>query len=210
MSGRDVERIDWEKSLDNFETDVLSEAYDDPSPYLASIVTFPYAYGARLAYRSWLEYGPSFHSRQFANPRLTTYAVVGDIEGTRTNFGELEFTEPVGAEASEHELLQDTALGAFLSELHLRRSSITAERAHELAQQWRGDRLFIYSDPNGGAAWLWQVTLATAADGEAFIEHDFDADISAKTLDGRVYIAGGDGGAPQFLLDAGDAFLAGE
>jgi hypothetical protein len=207
MTGRDVDRIDWERSLDNFESDVLSEAYSDPSPYLASIVTFPYAYGARLAYRSWLAYGPRFHARQFAEPPLSTYRIVGDIEATTENFGELTFEEPIGAESSEHELVQSTALGAFLSELHLRSSGITAESAHVLAGQWRGDRLFLYSGPDGQAAWLWEVTLASAADGEAFIGHDFDAAVTAETVDGRVYLAGGDAGPPRFLLDAGQAFL---
>jgi hypothetical protein len=210
FNGRDVQRIDWETSLDRFASDVLSAAYADPSPFLASIVTFPYAYGAQQAYRDWLADGPSFHSGQFAEPPSSTYQVVSTLEGTRVNFGELTFNEPSAVDSAEHELVQATTLGAFLSELHLRRSGVAAATAHELAGEWRGDRLFVYAKPDGNAAWLWQVALASAAAGEAFVAHDLHPEVEAEARDGRAFLAGGSEGAPEVLLEAGRAFLNGE
>ena len=71
MTGRDVNRIDWDRTLTSFRDQLVNEAFDDPSPYFASITTFPYAYGAASARQAW-----SDHQAQFDAPPLSTLEVL--------------------------------------------------------------------------------------------------------------------------------------
>lgn len=209
MTNRDVSKVDWPTSLDNFQADLLDEAYKDPSPYLASIVTFPYAYGAQLSYQAWTEDGVRFHEMQFDKPLLTTYEVASAVDGDGDRLDEIAFTAPTSVEDAGLTLQQETALGAFLTELQLRASGVTSADAVELAQAWRGDRLFIYSQGDS-AAWLWELEFADVDEAAAFVERDFQAGVVAENDGARAFVAGGDGEPPESVLAAGRAYVAGE
>lgn len=209
MGGRDVERIDWPLSLEVYKSDVLSVAYEDPSPFLASAVTFPYAYGVSLAYSAWREDGPGFHADQFAKPPLTTYEVMASVEGEGDDQGELDFPTPEGTQDAGLTAIHDTALGAFLVELQLRASGATPANATALARAWRGDRLFIYAAADDRAAWLWQLAFDTEGDAKLFAGRDFGDGVSAESSGARVFVTGGAESPPDVLLQAGRAFLDG-
>ena len=202
MTGRDVTRIDWDRTLSNFRDDVIAPAFEAPSPFLASITTFPYAYGAASAFRSWPD-----HAAQFDAPPLTTLEVLSRDAG-------VAFTEPaeLGVEAPTpdggYRLVDGDSLGAFQLSLSAHGLGVDLSAAQNLAQAWRGDALWVYAGPDGETSWVWVLQFAdpTFAD-QLFALQQSNPHLDAAVLGERVVLTGGDA-RPQFLIDASVAFLA--
>ncbi len=207
MNGRDVERFDWARSLDLYRDEILGVAYEDPSPFLVSGVTFPYAYGVQLAYDAWRSDGPRFHTKQFAKPPVTTLELIEVDASTADVLDADAFSTPEGTLDAGLAAIHDTSLGAFLLDLHLRAGGGAAGAAAELSRAWRGDRLFIYADESDEAAWLWELAFETSSDARAFADRDFAAGVSAGRNGSRVFLAGAADGAPDVLVTAGEAFI---
>ena len=201
MTGRDVERIDWRRTLTSFRDQLVSDAFGAPSPYFASITTFPYAYGAASAYRSW-----SDHGAQFATPPLTTLEVLSRDAGA--------FFDPPPAldlEAptpdDDFRFVAGDTLGAFQLALSAHQLGVDPDDALDLALAWRGDALWIYAGPDEQTVWLWMLQLGDAPHAEALAElAETSTGIEATASGTRVLLLGGEG-RPKFTTDAGAAFL---
>jgi hypothetical protein len=203
MTGRDLDRIDWDRTLANFSDQLITEAFDDPSPYFASITTFPYAYGAASAYRSW-----SDHQAQFAEPPLSTLEVLSRDAG-------IPFTAPApfNPEAptpdADYRLVDGDVLGAFQLALSAHKLGADLTSARDLAQAWRGDTLWIYAGPDKQTVWMWLVELADVSHADdlvAIVSGSSSARLLAASNGKRVALFG-DKAPPEFISDAGAAFL---
>lgn len=201
MTGRDLDRIDWERTLSGFRDQIIPTAFDDPSPYLASVTTFPYAYGAASAFHAW-----SDHPAQFDAPPLTTLEVLRhDID--------LDFPVPAGLSVesptpdADHRLVDSDTLGAFQLALSAHALGADMVEAMDFALAWRGDQLAIYAGLDETTAWLWVLELADDYQASALVELLQDhPHLEAAASGKRVTLIGGDA-RPQFVTDAGAAFL---
>jgi hypothetical protein len=200
MTGRDVARIDWERTLSAFRDDVIAPAFDDPSPFLASITTFPYAYGAASAFRSWPD-----HQAQFDAPPLTTLEVLSEDAGVAFA-APAELGEPPTPDA-DYRLVDSDTLGAFALSLSAHGIGADVSSARGLGRAWRGDQLYVYASPSGETVWLWLLQLADngyADEITALVQTRSRLEATASRQ--RVVLIGGDA-RPQFVIDAGAAFL---
>lgn len=200
MTGRDVARIDWERTLGNFRDDLIAPAFDDRSPFLASITTFPYAYGAASAFRSWDD-----HQAQFDAPPLTTLEVLSEDAGiafaTPADLGEAPTPD------ADYRLVDNDTLGAFAFSLSAHGLGADLTSARGLGRAWRADQLCIYASPAEETVWVWMLELADIAYADELMalvqtHSRLEATASGK----RIVLIGGDA-RPQFVLDAAAAFL---
>lgn len=201
MNGRDVEQIDWDRTLDNFRDQLITPAFEDPSPFLASITTFPYAYGAASAFQYW-----SDHAAQFEAPPLTTLEVLSRDAGiTFAGPSDLEIEAP--KPDADYRLVDGDTLGAFLLSLSAHGLGTDTRTAQAFALAWRADALWIYAGPAGETVWMWMIELADVehANQVAALESANDH-LKAAAGGTRVTLIGGDA-RPQWLVDAGAAFL---
>jgi hypothetical protein len=201
MTGRDVNRVDWDRTLAGFREQLLSDAFDDASPYFASITTFPYAYGAASAQQSW-----SDHQAQFDAPPLTTLEVLSHDAGIAFEApAELDIDPPPPTD--NYRLVDGDTLGAF--ELALGAHQLGAERetALNLALAWRGDALWIYAGPDERTVWLWMLELEDADQANTLVQlAQASQRMEAAAVGSRVMLTSGND-RPQFVDAAGTAFL---
>jgi hypothetical protein len=204
MSGRDVARIDWPRTLDKFRDEVLGDAFTADSPYLASVTTFPYAYGALSAYAAWGD-----HQAQFDTPPQTTLEVLSLDAGQAVVPPQpLEVDAPTPG--ADYRFVDGDTLGAFELELSARKLGADETDALDLALAWRGDALWIYAGPDDKTVWLWMVELAGSQYARALAAlapgaPGFEASASGK----RVVLVGGDE-HPDWVTDASLPFLMSE
>jgi hypothetical protein len=200
MSGRDVSRIDWDRTLTSVRDQLVSDAFDDPSPYFASVTTFPYAYGAASAYEAW-----SDHAAQFEAPPLTTVEVLSHDAG-------VAFEPPAALDLiapmpdGDFRFVDADSLGAFQLALSAHQLGIDTDSALDLALAWRGDALWIYAGPTEQTVWVWMLQLDDAQHARALAELAQSSKIEATASGTRVLLRGGDD-EPDFVADAGAAFL---
>jgi hypothetical protein len=206
MSGRHVDSVDWSETLDRFRQDLIDSAVDDPSPYLASITTFPYAAGTSLARRAWDDRGLLYHEAQFAEPPLSTLQVLNLNYGRSPDPLEpIELVMPTAD--ADFTAVDETTLGAFMLRLSSHKLGASRDGASALAFSWRGDKLWIYANPDAQTAWLWELELGEETQSSALAAFAEGKGLVAKSNGTRLFMAGRDQ-PPTFLLDAGDAFLA--
>lgn len=200
MTGRDLNRIDWPTSLSNFRDQLVPTTFDDPSPYLASITTFPYAYGAASAFESW-----SDHAAQFDAPPLTTLEVLSRDAGIP-----YAAPEPLDVEAPEsgdYRLVDSDTLGAFQLALSTHALGADTTAAQALALAWRGDLLWIYAGPNEESVWIWMIELAdTEATGAIANLTQGNQRLKTTFDETRIMLIGGTA-LPDFVFDAARAFI---
>jgi hypothetical protein len=201
MTGLDVARTNWDRTLGSFRDQLVSDAFADASPYFASITTFPYAYGAASAYEAW-----SDHQAQFAAPPLTTLEVLSRDAGVGFDApAALDLEAPTPD--ADFRFVDGDSLGAFQLALSAHQLGIDPDSALDLALAWRGDLLWIYAGANEETAWMWLLELGDAAHASAFAElGQASESIEASALGTRVVLLGGDE-RPEFVTDAGAAFL---
>jgi len=206
MSGYDIARVDFEQTFDKLRDDLTTDAHADPSPYLASITTFPYGFGVGLAYQAWRSDGRLFHVSQFAEPPLSTYEVMRqNVAPDMPSIVPSEPPEPTAI--ADYTLVDQSVLGAFLLELFLVKHGIDGYSAREVALTWRGDKLWIYGGPSEETAWLWELELESDRDAVNFESvQALPRGVTLERQSTRAFIAGGSDQAP-FVLDAGRAFL---
>jgi hypothetical protein len=206
MSGRDVDRIDWPRTLSAFRDDLSGKAFADPSPYLASITTFPYALGTPLAQQRWEADGLTYHQGQFADPPLSTFEVLALGYGVSPAVRDTVQLEVPTADA-DYTDVDETVLGAFLLELCTHALGASIEDATAFGFGWYGDKLWIYAGPQQETVWLWELALSSDSQAKSVEKLAATAGLAVESQGARVFISGGDA-KPDFLTSAGRAFLA--
>jgi hypothetical protein len=202
MSGFDIRDTDWDRVLSRFRDQLVSDAFNSPSPYLASVTTFPYGYGVRSAYEAW-----SDHAAQFAAPPLTTLEVLSRDAG-------VAFDPPVPLDleaptaGDDFRFVDGDTLGAFQLALSAHRLGVDIDSALDLALTWRGDALWVYAGPDAQTAWMWMLELGDGAHARALAAVAKASNgLEATAVGTRVVLLGGDD-QPEFVSAAAAAFLA--
>jgi hypothetical protein len=206
MLGYDLSRYDLSGPMDDFRSRLMRSAHADPSPYTASLTTFPYAAGVGPAARGWSASEPHFSAARFEAPPLTTWRALSDSYAP-------ELSEPDPVELPDPDLDPDfvavgsSALGAFMLELFLGAQGFDAETARSLALDWRADRLWVYAGPQQRTGFLWQVELQTTEWGRALDDaRPPPTGVVREHHRRRLFVAGSDT-PPEFLLTAGRRFV---
>jgi hypothetical protein len=206
MAGKDANYVDWVSTFINLRQGLLASALADASPYLASDPSFPFGFGAVLAHARWQTEGPVYHATQFADPPQTSLGVIAQgLNGTMPSFAAAPFQAPMPSD--EFSVVEETVLGAFLLHVSAHQLGDEGTNPFTLSLAWRGDRLWVYSGPNDQTAWLWQLQVAddTTAQKLHALANTAGGPITAEAQGSRLFLLGA--GAPQFLFDAGRAFL---
>jgi hypothetical protein len=209
MLGYDSSNIDFESTFRNLRRDLSDSAREDASPFIASSATFPYGYGAELANRAYAKSGQGFEAELFENVPPTTREVMrlalypDDPSYTEREPLEHEAPTPSGSFA----LLDEDVLGLWNTRLVLPKEVDTHPDPY-----WLGvfsDHLWVYADDSGNTAWLWEVQT-NDPDAMSTILSDLREALPGVTIEtafGRLYFAGGSDGVPDFLSEAGQAFI---
>ncbi len=165
LLGINADPRDFFQAMDSFLQDQIGKAAGSPTPLGASYSTFPYGFGAPLAFDAWTAGGPRRIDELWASPPQTTQQIFVRLYRRGT---EQSSSTPI-AEPSVTTLTLDSqdSLGAWGLELFYIRHDVTTELVdHTVA--WRGDQLWIYTDETAAESYgLWQVELETAAESQA-------------------------------------------
>jgi hypothetical protein len=158
LLGLDPNAVDLAKHFEGgvrlADQNVLSE----PSPYLASYASFPYAFGARRLWPRFMQRGPQAIADLFAAPPRDTRAFLdpaGDADVPVWPAPAAPTPPP------EWVLTHETTLGAWGTYLVLAKDPTTAD-ADALARSWRGDRFWVYRGTGAAAttALVWRIAFA--------------------------------------------------
>jgi hypothetical protein len=212
MTGHAAELVDFEATLLSLASDLDALAQGEPSPYVRSAGTFPYGYGALGAYRGWLAEGRGYESALMESPPLSTQEVLKAVFPDDLPAVVPQDLAPPSA-TDEYALLDEDVLGSWLLGVLLTKHGVDSETAAALSGEWSGDHLWVYRDAADTDGWLWELQLASetaAADVRGALEGELPEDVHIEQAGERVFVASGSDGAPQELLDAGGAFLAGD
>jgi hypothetical protein len=199
MLGYDSADFDFSSEFTRLRDDLVTDATEDPSPYIASFGTFPYAFGTNLAYEAWLLKRAGFEAELFEAPPLTTREIINRSLGIDEPPRALhDFSDPTPT--GGFSLLDRDTLGDWMLNLCFVVKGLSEVR-------WLGDKLWIYTNEDGDVAWLWEMQLehtpSTLADA---LEVTLPNHVSVEGLGERLFVVAGAESAP-FLLDAGRAFL---
>lgn len=212
MLGHATDAIDYEQTLLNLTRDLDAVAREDPSPYTRSAATFPYGYGGLSAYRAWLSEGQGYERALIETPPLSTQEVLhAALPDAKPEVERVELTAP--AHTGDYALLDEDVLGGWLLGVMLTKHGVIAATAESLSATWSGDHLWLYRDSADNRGWLWELQLgdeSAAAEVMGALNGELPDTVHLEHSGVRLFIASGSDGAPQELLDAGSAFLAGE
>lgn len=176
MLGLDSTQVDWtahfQNSLANDEQRLVGEA----SPYLASYKYFPYEWGGRYMYFTWLAAGMDGVQARFATPPTMTHVLLASsMAAVDPDFtmSELKLAAP----PAEWTQVAHWTLGAWGIFLAFEKTAKNLDSARAMALAWRGDALGIYASNQTPApsAVVWRLEFA-----------DESAATEAKAAAGRI------------------------
>lgn len=159
--GLDPAEVDWtahfQNALAGDELSLLGEA----SPYLASYKYFPYEWGGRYMYFTWLAGGMDAVLGRFSSPPTMTHTLLASTMGAvDSDFTPNDVT--LAAPPAEWTQIRRMTLGAWGTFLAFEKRATSLDSVRELALAWRGDTLAIYASretPTHSAV-LWRLDFA--------------------------------------------------
>lgn len=194
--GLDIAQADVDSALLEHLDYVIKKDFESDVPLDMSFLTFPYAYGARLAYSGWLDGGPRGTDPLWASPPATTQQVMATVLGLGEQVSAgIEIAPPDLSQDSEPfdslMVVASNSLGAWGLALLL--NQVHAASPERLALAWRGDRLFAVQPPDSDITCaLWEFELDSEESALALdkalggnlqlVRHD--------TVGSRVYLSG--------------------
>lgn len=205
FGGLNEKRIDWEAFFTKVRGAFDDRALEDPAPYLAASVTFPYGHGTLAALHAWKNEGPLYHVAQFGNPPRRSLDVMND------SYGLPAVTAPAPRVVepplpSPYISVDHGVMGAFLLQLFAHRAGATAEQAKALALAWRADEMWICRNGDD-TGYLWELAFDTP---EAVSDFQAQVTLSERTTleaQGKRLFLAGSGTPPDFMIEAGRKFL---
>jgi hypothetical protein len=158
--GLDPADVDW---MRRFESGVaLDQAFllKQASPFTASARAFPYEWGARYVYYSWMAGGMNGVHARFLSPPVTTRLLMASMDQALEPEPAPD-TLPAPSPPTDWQTADGTTLGAWALFLLLAENSpLFPQEAQSLALHWRGDGFWIYQGPAAGsAALVWRIEL---------------------------------------------------
>lgn len=207
LLGLDIARVDFRGALEERLREDIGRAFYADTPLGASYTTFPYGWGAPLAFEAWLNGGPRGVDPLWASPPSTTQQILSQLS-------RIDTPQPSGSSIPEpviETLTLDSqdSWGAWGLELFYFKHDVTTGFA-EHALAWRGDHVWVYTDADGEQSFgLWQLELASAEEAQTLdgifaaisgVEHGAEGS--------RVFASFGFEGASPELSAWGRAWLA--
>jgi hypothetical protein len=176
MLGLDSAKVDWTAHFQNALAHDEQRLLDEASPYLASYKYFPYEWGGRYMYFSWLAAGMDAVLARFSMPPTMTHTLLASTMGAvdaDITANDLTLAEP----PAEWTQLAHWTLGAWGIYLAFEKTATTLDSVRTMALAWRGDALGIYASRETPAhsAVLWRLEFA-----------DESAAIQAKLAAGQI------------------------
>jgi hypothetical protein len=161
LLGLDIKQANFDAALREQLGLAHKRAFESETPLRESFRTFPYAYGAQLAYSAWSKGGPRGTDPLWAAPPATTQQVMAMVLG-------MNEPQATGVEIALPDLTETTleprdgdVLGAWGLRLLLEKRR--APKALELALTWRGDQFSVFTDGAETETYvLWQIELESA------------------------------------------------
>jgi len=144
MLGLDSAKVDWNAHFQNSLTHDEQRLLDEASPYLASYKYFPYEWGGRYMYFTWLAGGMDAVFGRFATPPTMTHTLLASTRGAAdSDFtrNDLTLADPP-AEWTE---ISRMTLGAWGTHLAFEKAATSLDSVRDMALAWRGDALGIYA-----------------------------------------------------------------
>jgi len=164
MLGLDSTEVDWNAHFQNALAHDEQSLLEEASPYRASYKYFPYEWGARYMYFTWLAGGTDAIFSRFSLPPELTHTLLASTMGAVDS--DIEPNSPVlAAPPPEWTQILQTTLGAWGTYLAFEKTATTLDSVRALALAWRGDTLGIYASPETPArsAVLWRLDFADDA-----------------------------------------------
>lgn len=154
--------INW-RILADWASDVRTKIVDDLSPYRPANTELAYPLGGLYMSAAYIAGGPLELRRVYDDPPLSAArflagrAKPGDVAAPAWSCAPPE--APPGFSAMVADELGSMSVYAFAT-----RFSLTEAQAWGHANMWKGDRFYIYADPNDSAdiAVVWQLRFADA------------------------------------------------
>jgi hypothetical protein len=207
MLGLDSAKVDWNAHFQNSLAHDEQRLLGEKSPYLASYKYFPYEWGGRYMYFSWLAGGIDASNSRYSLPPTLTHTLLASVMGAV----EVEVTPKsitLATPPSEWTQVMNTSLGAWGVYLALQKTAPNLDSIRALALAWRGDALAIYatSETPAHSAVLWRLEFLdepTAIQAKAAAE-GIVGGANVRRKGQTVVIAKTDGGSPldwAFQLD---------
>ena len=156
MLGLDPAQVDWTAHFQNALAYDEQSLRDEASPYLASYKYFPYGWGGRYMYFTWLAGGMDAVLGRFSLPPTMTHTFLASTTGAVDS----EITPnslTLAAPPAEWTQIVDMRLGAWGVYLAFQKTATNLDSVRALALAWRGDALAIYASQETPAhsAVLW-------------------------------------------------------
>lgn len=167
LAGVDPNTADYRERFEVMVT--WSEEYllGQPSPYAQVRGVFPYAWGGRYVQAEWAKRGRQAVSERFAAPPAQTRTLMAVRDGVVVEDVATTAFDSPSAPDGFHLYAEDVG-GAFTLFLYLT-TLMAPEPAHDLALDWRGDRLSIFAtDDEHGTLVAWRLAFADAGAASRF------------------------------------------
>ena len=199
MLGLDSAKVDWTAHFQNALAHDELRLLDEASPYLASYKYFPYEWGGRYMYFTWLGGGMDAVLGRFSMPPTMTHTLLASTMGaveSDITANELTLATP----PAEWTQIAHWTLGAWGIFLAFEKTATNLDSVRDMALAWRGDALGIYASRETPAhsAVLWGMEFtdeSTAIQAKAAAERIVGF-ANVRQAGQRVVIAKTDGGLP--------------
>ena len=159
--GLDPTAIDWTRRFENAVTRDEAAVLKSPSPLTTSDFAFPYEWGARYIYFSWMATGMAGVHALFSTPPTTTRVLMASTDRTLAPEA-TPAPPPLPVPPVSWTMADADTLGAWGLFLALEKSGTlaTATELHSLALQWQTDRVAIYEQSAPPAtAVVWRIGM---------------------------------------------------
>ncbi len=160
-------------------------------PAIMRELMFPYETGALFVMRLYSEGGWEAVNAAFENPPTTSEQILHPEKYLSGEIGQVVELLPIGDVLDASWLLRwDTALGEFYLGEHLM-TELPRRTALAAAAGWGGDRIQIYSNAAGEAAWVLRLTWDTPAEADEFAQAYADFNARRTADQGQIVISDG-------------------
>jgi hypothetical protein len=165
LAGVPVEGVDWDKLYGDWQDETYEMADADEAPFDRARLRFPYAFGAALVARAWLERGRAGIDALMVRPPRTTYEVLfGKPEGADEATRQLQAVA-LPVPPSGYQPVTFSALGAWHTRAFLRRAGLDADAALAATKTIAADVMSVMVDPDDETpVAVWRMRQLAQAD----------------------------------------------
>ena len=152
--------IDWQGLLLRSGIEVRGQTFMDRSPYRVATTQLAYPLGGFYLSQAYTSGGPLALRRMFDHPPLSAARFMADLGAAHDRVPPAWSCNTPQAPPGFQLQIGDE-LGAFSMYALATRITETEDDAWQLAQQWTGDRFYVYTNPSDASALavVWQLRM---------------------------------------------------